>query len=764
MIYIPTAEQSAIISEAVGSSDNLIVSALAGAAKTSTLVMMAEAMPKVGMLCLAFNKKIAVEMQERLPSNCTAMTLNSLGHRTWADCITGRVVLKADKNYKILSELVGKLNGDEKDRGFAEFADTLKMMESGKSAGYIPTDTFPNAKRLMNDNEFFGWLEDEPSALQERLLREATIESIAQGMKGLIDFSDQILLPTVFPSMFPHFPLVMIDEAQDLSALNMMTLRKLAKKRLIAVGDQHQCHPPGTVITMSGGKRINIENVNIGDRVASLQLNNGWFGGMQDDRGSSAVLNKQAFDFNGELISIITEKAFHKCTPEHKCLVKFNETVKHCVYLMKRGHNFRVGTSKTLTESGQLRRQVGPVGRANAEQADAVWILSTHSTKEESLIQEKIVCASFGLPDVIFHCNSDISSISQVVLDKIWSIIGDNSERASICLESFGRMIDFPLWEKGTDEMVSRRPFITQACNLISEVMSVRFFDGDIRGNTWLPIEVKQVHYEGLVYGLTVEENKGGKSLYQANDITTHNSIYGFRGAHEDGMEKLKKDFNMRELTLSISFRCPKSVVAAALWRAPHMKYPEWAAEGSVTELTHWNKDTIPETAAILCRNNAPLFSMAIKLLKNGRYPQLVGGDVVKYLVKIMKKFGKNDLPRAEALIKAGEWSEEKLLKTRNAAKVYDQLQCMTVFLDQGETLGDAILYAEHICNSQGPIKLSTIHKAKGLEWDNVFILDKELINLEEGQERNLMYVAITRAKMNLFYVNSKDFDDDHDS
>ena len=53
---------------------------------------------------------------------------------------------------------------------------------------------------------------------------------------------------------------------------------------------------------------------------------------------------------------------------------------------------------------------------------------------------------------------------------------------------------------------------------------------------------------------------------------------------------------------------------------------------------------------------------------------------------------------------------------------------------------------------------LSTIHSAKGLEWNNVFLINlvdgfmpslKSLDNLEE--ERRLFYVALTRAKNNLF-------------
>jgi superfamily I DNA/RNA helicase len=98
----PTPEQLAIIEAAQHSTDNLLVSALAGAAKTSTLVLIAEALPDVDILCLAFNKKIATEMQERLPKNCKAMTLNSLGHRTWGDATGRRIRIESSKTYDIV--------------------------------------------------------------------------------------------------------------------------------------------------------------------------------------------------------------------------------------------------------------------------------------------------------------------------------------------------------------------------------------------------------------------------------------------------------------------------------------------------------------------------------------------------------------------------------------------------------------------------------------------------------------------------------------
>ncbi len=47
-------------------------------------------------------------------------------------------------------------------------------------------------------------------------------------------------------------------------------------------------------------------------------------------------------------------------------------------------------------------------------------------------------------------------------------------------------------------------------------------------------------------------------------------------------------------------------------------------------------------------------------------------------------------------------------------------------------------------------IYVSTMHKAKGKEFDNVFLMLNN-VDIEADQNRKLIYVAITRAKKNLF-------------
>lgn len=470
----PTPEQTAIVEAAVNTTDNLLIKALAGAAKTSTLVLIAEALRKTTILCISFNKKIADEMKARLPGNCTSMTLNSMGHRVWSDTIGKRLTLNTKKNYEILTALMDQLDAQDREDLFESFGDMLKAIESGKTAGYIPDGRFPKARALMSDDEFFDeWLDIEFTDMQRHLILEASAQSISRGLEGIIDFNDQILLPTCFPSSFPQYPLVLVDESQDLSALNHRMIQKFAKKRIIAVGDECQ-------------------------------------------------------------------------------------------------------------------------------------------------------------------------------------------------------------------------------------------------------------------------------------------AIYGFRGAHQDSMEMLRKTFEMKTFVLSISFRCPISIVEAARWRAPHMQYPDWAKPGNVTDMHTWSASFLPPAdVAIICRNNAPLFKQAIRLIKAGRYPKLVGNDIGKNLLKIMNKFGKPDLPIAEAEKKLERWVRGRLKKARDPAPVEDQADCIRVFFDEAETLGDAVRKAEHLFSMSGPIELMTGHKSKGLEFEHVFFLDQDLCK-DKGQDRNLKYVIQTRAKQSLTYVTTE--------
>lgn len=235
----PTQEQQAIIEAARNTSDNLLINALAGAAKTSTLVMIAHSLPMAPILSLAFNKRIATEMSERLPGHVMCKTLNAIGHGVWAQASSKRLVLNTKKSYEILKGLVDGLKRADKSEAYESFSETLKLIGKAKLAGYIP-ERVPTGKRLISCEEFWQDLDEETEKLNRDLVDRALVESITQSYRGIIDFDDQIYMSTLFGGTFPRFPLVLVDEAQDLSSINHAMLEKLVVQRIIAVGDPFQ--------------------------------------------------------------------------------------------------------------------------------------------------------------------------------------------------------------------------------------------------------------------------------------------------------------------------------------------------------------------------------------------------------------------------------------------------------------------------------------------------------------------------------------------
>lgn len=220
-----------------------------------------------------------------------------------------------------------------------------------------------------------------------------------------------------------------------------------------------------------------------------------------------------------------------------------------------------------------------------------------------------------------------------------------------------------------------------------------------------------------------------------------YQSIYGFRGAVRGGMSKLKERFEMTEADLSVSFRCPEAIVANARWRVPHMT--AFKQGGSVEYLETLTPPAFPDGCAIICRNNAPLFALALRLLAFGRRVSVSGSDIGPRIIAMLRKLGGDDSSQAQVLIAIDNWLSAKLAKDSKTAT--DLAECMRVFALAGRNLREAIGYAEHLFKQEGSITLLTGHKAKGLEWPTVFHMNSYLLGPDE-QDLNLRYVIQTRA------------------
>src|SRR5882762_6367328 len=227
-------------------------------------------------------------------------------------------------------------------------------------------------------------------------------------------------------------------------------------------------------------------------------------------------------------------------------------------------------------------------------------------------------------------------------------------------------------------------------------------------------------------------------------------SIYAFRGAKTRSMAELTERFKAETFTLSLCFRCPKPIVEAARWRAPSLR---WAKEeGKYEILRDLSTSDIPDGAAIICRNNAPLFKLAMRMLQSGRSVTVAGSEVGPKIIAIMRRLGSEEMPIHGVVSAIENWRSGKL--DRESKTADDIAECMKVFAGFGKTLGLAIDHAEHLFAQRGTITLTTGHKAKGLEFDVVYHLDPWLCK-DDDQDLNLRYVITTRARRELYEIDS---------
>jgi superfamily I DNA/RNA helicase len=104
----------------------------------------------------------------------------------------------------------------------------------------------------------------------------------------------------------------------------------------------------------------------------------------------------------------------------------------------------------------------------------------------------------------------------------------------------------------------------------------------------------------------------------------------------------------------------------------------------------------------------------------------------------------------------------EKPKKTKSYKLLNDMVQCITYLADNCDTVNSMVKYLEDIFDdtaTEKKVELRTIHGSKGLEAENVWLINKSDIGKERNgkvgkDEVNILFVAISRAKNNLYYVN----------
>jgi len=264
--------------------------------------------------------------------------------------------------------------------------------------------------------------------------------------------------------------------------------------------------------------------------------------------------------------------------------------------------------------------------------------------------------------------------------------------------------------------------------------------------------------------------------------------LYSFAGADPESFNKILSIPNTTCLPLSISYRCGRNIVDYAKQIVPSIEWNEAGGrEGKV--LYDVPLDMVEDGDMILCRNNAPLIQVYNEFLKIGKKAFIRGKDIGNNLKKLVTST-KQDVINADCrfdglfvrlyddlfttrnniMVRSGIDAQTALKSPiiENKMDMIKALEILSEGINQTDELIKRIdkIFPKGDKNGTG-IALSTIHKAKGLEANNVYIVCPSLMpskaaqkDWEIRQEQNLMYVAYTRAKDTLGFIDEKDFQD----
>jgi superfamily I DNA/RNA helicase len=306
----------------------------------------------------------------------------------------------------------------------------------------------------------------------------------------------------------------------------------------------------------------------------------------------------------------------------------------------------------------------------------------------------------------------------------------------------------------------------------------------------WLPVvnNLPLPQYDILAVDEAQDLNKvqqqlslrAGKRILLVGD--PYQSIYGFRGADSDSIANMENyldatDLGVDAFPLTISRRCPHAAVNLVRSLVPDFEALPKAVQGSVETGSVGDLfDTIADGDMILSRVNAPLLSLAYRLLRRDIPCKVQGRDIGEGLRLLIAKIEPDASASIETLLsKAIDWEQNEQHRILAAFKygveaklsvLQDRFDCIRSLSEGCSKVSDIIariktLFADvSVKDSKGLVLLSSIHKAKGLEADHVWVAEPSKVphpmaksKNDQDQERNLAYVLGTRFKLSITFL-----------
>ena len=271
-----------------------------------------------------------------------------------------------------------------------------------------------------------------------------------------------------------------------------------------------------------------------------------------------------------------------------------------------------------------------------------------------------------------------------------------------------------------------------------------------------------------------------------------HQAIYNFAGANAQAFNQIPKMFAPVEtFDLPICYRCAKSHLSRVnreygipilpcddapmgfVKTIDKNKISEYAKAGDMV-ISRKNK-WIAEVVLDLARNGTPIFiedkDMVAAIKRQILSSKCTSvGTLEKFLQKVISNYNKKLFEIVSKNVSEGGHEEEHLEAVAETNSKIDNTSFLLEILEgylENHASSDSISkfsnFIDKLLNttpSPNCVRLCSIHKAKGLEATNVFVLNEAKINYDfrnskeqNIQEKNLSYIATTRAKEGLYLV-----------
>ena len=250
MTFTPSTYQAAIFDLVdqiiAGKSDvrSIVVRAVAGSGKTTTLVQIAKRLPARMVrqaVFVAFNKEIVKELGDKLPEGFLSKTIHGIGYGVLRQHlgVRGKWEVDAYKNENMVKAQIkrvpcaGLVDEEEIEQVIASTALLLD-----KAMLTLTDVTDMDAIDALIGHFEIELLRPEWSIAQLPFLLARTAE-VAQ---YVISYTDMIYLPVALNAYFEQYALVMVDECQDLNACQRKFVQNLRDEdgTMIFVGDPMQ--------------------------------------------------------------------------------------------------------------------------------------------------------------------------------------------------------------------------------------------------------------------------------------------------------------------------------------------------------------------------------------------------------------------------------------------------------------------------------------------------------------------------------------------